>query len=213
MQLMQEQRFLYLGTICIFAFGILLARPLARQLFGMLFKRSSGERKQAADSSRRLEAVVAAIMAYSIYVAAAILAGAAFPMFLREHLFDGLAPAALVGFLVNSFPRDSPRTAFPWIRLPIMIAILFGIGGGLIFGLIAAAAVFTSGSKEFAKPVIFARYWEYMCSSPDTFNWYCKTLKMMSWSTRLSGGSGNDSLRRPAVRVAMNSARSKLMRI
>ena len=63
--------------------------------------------------------VVAAVMAYIVYVTAAFWAGAEFPQFLREHLFDGLAPAAAVGFLVNRVPMDSPRTAF------------FGSGGRL----------------------------------------------------------------------------------
>ncbi len=54
-------------------------------------------------------------MAYSMYVAAAVVAGAAFPEFLREHLFDGLAPAALVGYLVSKLPFTKPREAFPRI--------------------------------------------------------------------------------------------------
>ena len=39
---------------------------------------------------------------------AALLAGAKMLEFLREHLFDGLAPAAMVGLLVSSVPRERP---------------------------------------------------------------------------------------------------------
>jgi hypothetical protein len=97
--------------------------------------------------------VVAGVMAYACYVAAALLAGAKFPGFLREHLFDGLAPAAAVLLLVNSFPVDRPRTAFPWIRRPVIILVVLFAGGALIFGLIGAAAVIASGIEKFASPV------------------------------------------------------------
>ena len=52
-------------------------------------------------------AVIAGAMAYGTYVAADLLAGAAFPQFLREHLFDGFAPAALVGILVDLYPSET----------------------------------------------------------------------------------------------------------
>jgi len=103
----------------------------------------------SAGARRRFETVVAAVMAYGIYVAAALQADAEFPRFLRDHLFDGLAPAALVGLLVSRFPRDNPRTAFPGIRLPFLIDVLFAVSGAMIFGLIGAAAVFASGSSDF----------------------------------------------------------------
>lgn len=83
-----------------------------------------------------------------------MLANAEFPEFLREHLFDGLAPAAVVGLLVNTLPRDNVRTALPKIFYPVMIPILFYAEGSLIFGAIAAAAVFTSGKSDFKTPVI-----------------------------------------------------------
>jgi hypothetical protein len=179
-QLLREQEygFIYVMMVCVFAFTVFLSGPT----FGRLFKRFLSERKrvpgaplrleaegevsdapprfeaqrrQVSDAPPRFEAVVAAIMAYSIYIGAAILAGAAFPEFLREHLFDGLAPAALVGFLFHFIPRESPRTAFPRIRLPILIPIMLGIGGILIFGLIAAAAVFASGKNDFGVPIVF----------------------------------------------------------
>ena len=98
--------------------------------------------------------VVAAVMAYTSYVAAALYAGAEFPGFLREHLFDGLVPAAAVGLLVNNFPAESPETALPWIRRPVMVLVAYLAGGALIFGLIAAAAVFSSGTGNFSGPVV-----------------------------------------------------------
>ena len=97
--------------------------------------------------------VVAAAMAYGFYVAAALFAGAKFPEFLREHLFDGLAPAAVVGLLVGSYRWDNPLAAFPWIRRPVLILFVVFVGSALIFGLIAAAAVFASGSNDFTGPV------------------------------------------------------------
>ena len=97
--------------------------------------------------------VIAAVTAYVFYVAAALIADAKMPEFLREHLFDGLAPAAVVGLLVSSIPREHPRAALPWIRRPVMILVVLFAGGALIFGLIAAAAVFASGSNGFAQPV------------------------------------------------------------
>lgn len=108
----------------------------------------------AANAPGRVEAVIAAIMAYVFYVSAALLADAEFPNFLRKHLFDGLVPAAVVGLLVNSLPRDSVRKALPWIPLPAMILALFYVEGALIFGLIAAAAVFSSENNNFELPVI-----------------------------------------------------------
>jgi hypothetical protein len=95
------------------------------------------------------ETVLAAIMAYGFYLAAAFQADAEFPQFLRDHLFDGLALAALAGLLVKSFPRNDPRAALPWIRWPFLIPILFAVGGAMIFGLIGATAVFSSGSNDF----------------------------------------------------------------
>lgn len=103
---------------------------------------------------KRIEApVLAAVAAYVYYVGAALLAGAKLPGFLREHLFDGLAPAAVVGLLVNTIPRERPREALPWIRRPVMVLVALFAGGALVCGLIAAAAVFSSGSDAFGAPV------------------------------------------------------------
>ena len=53
------------------------------------------------------------------------MAGAEFPAFMRDHLFDGLAPAALAGLLVGAFPRENPDDALPWIGWPVLILALF----------------------------------------------------------------------------------------
>lgn len=95
------------------------------------------------------EAVLAAIMAYGFYAAAALMEEAELPRFFRDHLFDGLAPAAVVGFLVSLFPRDRPGEALQRIRRPVWILVLFAAGGALIFGLIASAAGFEAGSSTF----------------------------------------------------------------
>jgi len=55
------------------------------------------------------EQVVAGAIAYGFYVAAAMMAGAQLPEFLRDHLFDGFAPAALVGFLIYRVPSTRAR--------------------------------------------------------------------------------------------------------
>jgi hypothetical protein len=103
---------------------------------------------------------VAAVIGYVCYVAAALFADAKFPEFMREHLFDGLAPAAAVGLLVNIFPAEHPEKALPWIRRRVMILVLFYAGGALIFSAIALAAVFVSGSQDyFGKPVAYCAIW------------------------------------------------------
>lgn len=106
------------------------------------------------------KSLVAGVMAYSYYVAAALMAGAEFPKFLRDHLFDGLAPAVLVGILVDFYPRANPTTAFGKIRRPAtMMLIVFFIPGAVIFGLIGMAAIFSSGANDYVLPVIFAAFW------------------------------------------------------
>ena len=108
------------------------------------------------EKGRRVEQpAIAAATAYLFYLGAALMAGAEWPEFLREHLFDGLAPAAVVGFLISFIPREQPRAALPWFR---RAGLLFA-GGALVFGLIAAAAVFASGSDRFAKPVEWCALW------------------------------------------------------
>jgi len=53
----------------------------------------------AANVPGRVEAVIAAIMAYVFYVSGALLADDEFPEFLREHLFDGLPLRLWLGSL------------------------------------------------------------------------------------------------------------------
>ena len=99
------------------------------------------------------KSIVAGATAYGYYVGAAWMAGADIAHFLREHLFDGLAPAALVGILIDFYPSADPVVAFPRIRYPVVIPIVFYIAGGLIFGLIALGAVFTSGESDYVSVV------------------------------------------------------------
>jgi hypothetical protein len=102
--------------------------------------------------------IAAAVIAYTCYMAAALLGGAEFPEFLREHLFDGLAPGAAIGLIINYFPAENPEEALLWIRRPVIVIVAYGVGGALMFGLIAAAAVFTSGSDDFALPIWYCAF-------------------------------------------------------
>ena len=97
--------------------------------------------------------VVSGAMAYGVYVAADLLAGSPFPQFLREHLFDGLAPAALVGILVDAYPSEDPVHAFASIRRPVVVLLMISASGAAVFGLIAAAAVFGAGGENYGQPV------------------------------------------------------------
>jgi hypothetical protein len=99
---------------------------------------------------RQLNTVTAAAMAYGFYVAAALVGGAAFPRFLRDHLFDGLVPAAVVGVLVDRFIRSDPPTSTRRFRS----LLSFFSGGAAIFGAIAAAAVFSSGTDAYLVPLV-----------------------------------------------------------
>jgi hypothetical protein len=119
---------------------------------------------------------VATVMGYLCYVAAALLAGAEFPEFMREHLFDGLAPAVAVGFVVNSFGPKSLDKALTWIEWPVMIAILYCAGGALIFGAIAWAAVFQSGSHDFGTPILDCALWGGLVGVTPFVNNSFKTL-------------------------------------
>jgi hypothetical protein len=104
----------------------------------------------------RFAPALSAAMAYGMYIAAALAADARFPEFLRNHLFDGLAPAAVVGLLIDRIPVDNTIVPFPRIRLPIVIVVLFYAAGFVVFGAIAAAAVFSAGSSHFTTPVIYS---------------------------------------------------------
>lgn len=108
---------------------------------------------------RYYRSIVAGAMAYGYYVAAALMAGAEFPKFLRDHLFDGLVPAALVAILIDVYPRANPTKAFLKIHRPVtMILIVFFIPGAVIFGLIGAAAVFSSGETNYIVPVLLTAW-------------------------------------------------------
>jgi WD40 repeat protein len=100
------------------------------------------------------KSIVAGATAYGYYVGAVWMAGADVSQFLREHLFDGLAPAALVGILIDFYPSADPVVAFPRIRYPVLIPIMFYIAGAVIFGLIALAAVFSSGQHDYVSVAV-----------------------------------------------------------
>jgi hypothetical protein len=87
-----------------------------------------------------IEQVAAATVAYGYYIAAAMMVGAQFPSFFRDHLFDGFAPAVLVGFLIYRI-----RNA----QAGVSNAAVLYLQSAVVFGLIAAAAIFTSGKDNF----------------------------------------------------------------
>jgi peptidoglycan/LPS O-acetylase OafA/YrhL len=93
------------------------------------------------------EQVTAGAIAYSFYIAAAMMAGVQLQAFLRDHLFDGFAPAALVGFLIYRVPNTRAKFS--------TIAPLYLLSAA-VFGLIAAAAVFSAGKDDFLPPVLSA---------------------------------------------------------
>ena len=111
-------------------------------------------RNLSKEGQRRFDAIAAAALTYVCYTLSALLADAPLPEFFREHLFDGFAPAALVGLLVIAFPREHPRAAFPRIRQPNAVMAVFYMVSGLIFTLVAATAVFSSGSNQFNKSLV-----------------------------------------------------------
>lgn len=130
------------GFISIFAIGILIrrSRKTADQPPGPI----------------RMEQVLAAAVAYATYVSAAMIAGAKFPQFLRDHLFDGLAPAALVGALIYVLTTKDMEKAFDRVTRPYIVPLRFCLVGSTVFGFIAGAAVFSSGASDYAKPVLWA---------------------------------------------------------
>jgi hypothetical protein len=90
--------------------------------------------------------VVAGTVAYGYYIAAAAMVGVQIPSFLRDHLFDGFGPAVLVGFLMYRIRDAQARLS--------TVAFLY-LQSAAVFGLIAAAAVFTSGKDNYV-PVLYA---------------------------------------------------------
>jgi hypothetical protein len=97
--------------------------------------------------------IIAGALAYGYYVAAALMTGVVFPKFLQDHLFDGFAPAVLVGFLIYRFRvEDGKPNPYqkPWISLVLLYFL-----SAAVFAVIAAAAVFSSGIYDFA-PVLWA---------------------------------------------------------
>jgi hypothetical protein len=134
---------LAVGTVAVGSILLLFREPVILWFFS------------SPEALRRFDAITAGVMAYGFYVAADCMSAAEWPQFLRDHLFDGLVPAALVGFLILSLPRDDPQLAFPLIQKPWKIFVLFYLAGALIFGLIAAAAVFSSAGKDYGDAIYF----------------------------------------------------------
>jgi hypothetical protein len=127
--------------------AIALSRPSAGP-------RTSDSAGPAAGRSR-LGPFIAAGMAYGFYVAAALIADAGVPQFFRDHLFDGFAPAAAVGLLIDRFPgryvNEFPEDSWK----PFVTSLLYFLAGGAVFGGIAAAAVFGSNRNDFLYPVLW----------------------------------------------------------
>jgi hypothetical protein len=118
--------------------------------FVMLYISTRASRGGLWDRSR---AWTAAFMAYGFYLAADLLANAEFPKFLRDHFFDGFAPAAVVGLLVDRFFRRLPSEK-PTTNRPIWSVLGFSLSAALTFGAIGAIAVFTSGSNGYFRAVL-----------------------------------------------------------
>jgi hypothetical protein len=94
-----------------------------------------------------VDQIVAGTVAYGYYIAAAMMAGDHLLNFLRDHLFDGFAPAALVVVLMFRIRNARLST--------VGLLFLLYLQSAAVFGLIAAAAVFTSGKDNFV-PVLYA---------------------------------------------------------
>lgn len=101
-----------------------------------------------------LKAVLAGGMAYAYYVAAALVAGAEFPKFLQEHLFDGLAPAALIAGLIDLYDRRDPAHAYRKLPVPGTILLMLFAVSAVFFALIGAAAVLGSETNNYLPAVL-----------------------------------------------------------
>ena len=93
-------------------------------------------------------------MAYAYYVAAALVAGAEFPKFLQDHLFDGLAPAALIAGLIDLYDRRDPVHAYRKLPVPGTILLMLFTVGAAFFALIGAVAVFGSETNNYLPAVL-----------------------------------------------------------
>jgi hypothetical protein len=90
---------------------------------------------------------IAGTIAYGYYIAAALMVGDHFSDFLRDHLFDGFAPAALVIILMFRIRNATLSTLRQLFFMYLQSAV--------VFGLIAEAAVFTSDKHNYV-PVLYA---------------------------------------------------------
>jgi hypothetical protein len=158
-------------------------------------------------------------MAYGAYVAAALLVNAGFPEFLRDHLFDGMVLAGLVGLLVTRSLRPNPFEAFPRVRRPVMFLVIYSLTGAAIFALIAALAVFVSGSSDYGNPIVLCAFiGGYVFFWPFFFSFYMSViggtrrqrwLAMIKWwFTKLPPGFAPQEVTEPVAvrRVASTGA-------
>ena len=131
------------GLINVFAISILMRRPSAGEQPGPI----------------KFEQLLAAAEAYATYLSAAMIGGAKFPEFLQNHLFDGLAPAAVVGVLIYFLTADQLTKPFDKVSRPYIVPLRFGLAASAVFGLIAAAAVFSSGASDYVKPALLGNWY------------------------------------------------------
>jgi hypothetical protein len=108
-----------------------------------------------AGSRNRLGPFTAAGMAYGFYVAAALIAHAQLTPFFRGHLFDGFAPAAAVGLLIDRFPGQYVNQFDEGSWEPFVKSLLYFLAGAVVFAGIAWAAVFGSNKNDFLYPVLW----------------------------------------------------------
>jgi hypothetical protein len=129
-------------------------QPLRSALLSLFPWLLAPDRTSSADDTRSPISggqIIAGALAYGYYIAAALMAGARFPKFLQDHLFDGFGPAALVAFLIYRFRlEDGKPDAYN-----LLTFVLLYFQSAVVFAVIAAAAVFSTGTYNFV-PVIWA---------------------------------------------------------
>jgi hypothetical protein len=116
---------------------------------------TTSETTGPAASRSRLGPFIAAGMAYGFYVAAALIADAQVTPFFRDHLFDGFAPAAAVGLLIDRFPGQYVNQFEEGSSKPFVNSLLYFLAGAAVFAGIAWAAVFGSNKNDFLYPVLW----------------------------------------------------------
>jgi hypothetical protein len=85
----------------------------------------------------------------------ALIAHAQLTPFFRGHLFDGFAPAAAVGLLIDRFPGQYVNQFDEGSWEPFVKSLLYFLAGAVVFAGIAWAAVFGSNKNDFLYPVLW----------------------------------------------------------